>query len=169
MSDPRTRIYTVGHSNRSAEDFLTLLVTHGIEAIADVRSAPYSRYNKHFCKEPLTALLKAAGIHYVYLGDTLGGRPQDPTVLDEGGQPDYEKIAAADSFAGGIERLVEGSARYRLAILCAEENPRRCHRRLLVTPALVARDLDVFHIRTDGLISETALANSEKDPQSSLF
>ena len=82
-------IFTIGHSNHSLEDFLALLSKHRVTAVADVRSAPWSRFNAHFNRNALSAALKARGIHYVYLGRELGGRPDaliEETTKDRSGR-----------------------------------------------------------------------------------
>lgn len=89
-------LYTIGHSNHDIDTFIALLKQHGVTALADVRSAPYSRYLPHFCQKPLKACLEKAGIQYVFLGKKLGARPDDETCYVEG-KALYEKIAATEA------------------------------------------------------------------------
>lgn len=145
-------VFTLGHSNHSPEHFLALLGQHGVTAVADVRSRPYTRYAKHFCREPLERLLRAEGVAYVFLGDLVGGKPDDPDLLGPDGQADYGRIAATQAFARGIGRIVSGAAVHVIALVCGEEDPSRCHRRHLNAPALAARGLDVRHIRGDSRV-----------------
>lgn len=159
-------LYTIGHSNQTLEEFVDLLRQHGIEVIADVRSAPYSRWVPHFNKRELEHALEERGIRYVYLGRELGGRPENPEHLDDEGYALYYKMAQAPEFHSGIERLREGIAQFRVAVMCSEEDPNVCHRTLLVGRVL-RRDhgVTVRHIRGDGRITE-----SEPQPeQRSLF
>jgi uncharacterized protein (DUF488 family) len=145
-------LYTIGHSNQTVEDFLALLARHGIEALVDVRSAPYSRYVPHFNKRELQQAMQAAGLHYVYLGRELGGRPEDLGLYDEAGHARYDLIAETETFNEGIERLKTGLASYRVAIMCSEEDPTDCHRRLLVGRVMRRDGYRVLHIRGDGEI-----------------
>src|ERR1700742_2928764 len=121
-------IFTVGHSNPPIERFIGLLQPHGITALADVRSTPYSRFNPQFNKEKLQSALAAAGIRYVFLGEELGARTKDPSCYDEDGKVSYTKLARTDLFRKGIERLLTGMQQHRIAIMCAERDPLECHR-----------------------------------------
>ncbi|GFK94814.1 hypothetical protein NNJEOMEG_02662 [Fundidesulfovibrio magnetotacticus] len=160
-------VQTIGLSNHSPERFLELLRLHGIDAVADVRSRPYARYAKHFRKEPLERLLRGAGVAYVFLGHLVGGKPDDPALLGQDGLPDYERIAASPGFAEGIARIVQGARRYTVALACAEEDPSRCHRSLLIAPALAARGVRVLHIRGHGGLEPDAPRAPE--PRASLL
>jgi uncharacterized protein (DUF488 family) len=145
-------LYSVGHSNHSAEVFLNLVQRHGIQAVADVRSQPYSRYATHFSKDALGVILERAGIRYVFLGTELGGRPDGEEFYDDEGHVLYGIRAESDEFLTGIERLEAGASRLRIAIMCSEEDPLHCHRRLLVARVLEARGAETRHIRRDGRI-----------------
>jgi uncharacterized protein (DUF488 family) len=148
MDSPDT-IYSIGHSNLSFDAFLALLQDAGIEAIADVRSAPYSRFNPQFNRETLKASLKAAGIAYSHLGEELGGRPKERQYYCEG-VADYRKMRTAPAFGAGLARLDAGSQSYRIAIMCSEREPLECHRCLLVGRALHESGRPVIHILHDG-------------------
>lgn len=143
-------LYTIGHSNHSPDAFLALLQQHGIMALADVRSHPYSRYLPHFTQAALKALLAEAGIHYVFLGKELGARPQDPTCYDERGKAAYEKIAATPQFQHGIQRILGGTRSHAIALMCAEKDPLICHRAILVCQHLKSQYADIQHIGSDG-------------------
>ena len=142
-------ILSIGHSNHSLEGFLTLLSKHRVSAVADVRSAPYSRFRPHFNRDVLAASLKPHGIDYVFLGRELGGRPDDPECY-EGGRVDYERVARTSGFRDGIARVIGGSIRHRIALMCAEKEPLDCHRTLLVARALDEAGVAVAHILADG-------------------
>ena len=144
-------ILTVGHSNHALDDFLALLEGHAVTALADVRSAPYSRFLPHFNRSSLEEGLGARGIRYVYLGDALGGRPRDPSCYEDG-RIRYDRVAATESFRSGLVRVVQGAARYRVALMCAEAEPLDCHRTLLVARALDREGLHVEHILADGAL-----------------
>jgi uncharacterized protein (DUF488 family) len=142
-------IYTIGHSNHPLDRFLVLLHQHGIEAIVDVRSQPYSRYVPHFNPAPLKASLTAAGIAYAQLGQELGARPDDPTIYVEG-RVSYARLAARPAYAAGLERVRAGMARYRLALMCTEKDPLDCHRMILIARQLRGEGIAARHILADG-------------------
>ena len=98
-------VLTIGHSNHSMDALLALLKQHGVTAVADVRSAPYSRYTPQFNHDALRDALEAGGIEYVYLGGELGGRPADRSCYDEEGRVLYERVAETDAFDDGIRSL----------------------------------------------------------------
>jgi len=124
----------------------------GIELVADIRSQPFSRYNPQFNRERFGTGLAEAGLGYLFLGAELGGRPPEPEFYDGAGHVRYGALARTDRFNAGLRQLLAESGRQRVAILCSEEDPRRCHRRLLVTRVLTARGIPVRHIRGDGSV-----------------
>lgn len=142
-------VFTIGHSNHSSEAFMALLQQHGITALVDVRSHPYSRYLPHFNQAPLKASLKAAHIHYLFLGQALGARSDNPDCYLNG-KAVYQKIAATACFQEGIQRVVKGAQTYRIALMCAEKDPITCHRAVLVCPHLSACGLQIQHILSNG-------------------
>jgi uncharacterized protein (DUF488 family) len=142
-------VYTIGHSNHSLDKFLDLVSAARLTAIADVRSAPYSRRHPQFNREPLREALKARGLFYVYLGEALGGHPKDP-ALWRGARPEYERMAATPTFCEGLGRIEKGLTEHTIAVMCAEREPLDCHRCVLVARALKARGLEVRHILADG-------------------
>lgn len=170
-AEPAITIWTVGHSNHELATFVDLLVTHEIEAVADVRSAPYSRFAPHFDKAPLERAVREAGIEYVFLGQELGGRPPEDEFYDAEGHVRYDLVAGSPRFLSGIDRLLDGGGRYRIAMMCSEEDPHDCHRRLLVARVLCDRGVEVRHIRGDGaVIDERSLAEDDAGAtQQSLF
>jgi len=146
-------VYTIGHSTHSADAFVALLTRHGVDAVADVRSSPYSRYNPQFNREDLKATLSEAGIEYVYLGDELGARAKDRTCY-VGGRVDYERLAATPLFQRGLERIAAEAEQRRVALMCAEKDPLACHRTILVARHVVARGIAVRHILEDGRLED---------------
>ncbi|HKH98640.1 MAG TPA: DUF488 domain-containing protein [Candidatus Sulfotelmatobacter sp.] len=142
-------VYTIGHSNGTAEHLLALLDQHGITAVADVRSQPYSRFNPQFNRETLANVLKGSGRDYVFLGQELGARSEDPACYRDG-RAQYALIARTALFGRGIERLLAGMEKFRLAILCAEKEPLTCHRSILIARYLHERGIRVRHILEDG-------------------
>ena len=149
MSEGDDAVLTIGHSNHGLDIFLALLRQYRVTALADVRSAPYSRFNPQFNREPFAEALGSEAIRYVFLGDALGGRSDDPACYEDG-RIRYDRVAATKSFRSGLARVVQGTAKYRIALMCAEKEPLHCHRTLLVARALDEQGVDVAHIHADG-------------------
>ena len=145
------RVLTVGHSNHPLETFVALLRQHGVTTLADVRSAPYSRFNPHFNRKSLDAALQAHGVAYLFLGQALGGRPEDPSCYEKG-RVRYDRLARTPLYREGIERVIETAEIERLALMCAEKEPLDCHRTLLVGRSLAERNVAVAHILADGAL-----------------
>jgi uncharacterized protein (DUF488 family) len=147
MSDHQsTPIYTIGYGNRSIEDFVEVLQQYNIAYLIDVRSAPYSRYKPEFIKENLADELHRHGIRYVFMGDTLGGRPDNEDCYVDG-MVDYEKVKATLRYAGGIQRLQTAFAQgHCVALMCSEGKPEQCHRSKLIGTTLTERDIPIIHI-----------------------
>lgn len=144
-------ILTIGHSRHLLERFLSLLATAKVSVVADVRSAPVSRFSPHFNKNALAASLAGQGIDYVFLGQALGGRPERPELYTQG-RADYEKMAASPEFRAGLAQLIETAEQHSLAAMCSEADPLDCHRCLLVGRALANAGLEVGHILGSGKI-----------------
>ena len=174
-SQEKLTIFTIGHSNHSSDVFINLLKSHKIDVLVDVRSKPFSRFSPQFNKEGLEKAVKASEIKYLFLGQELGGRPQDSEFYDNYGFVLYSRIAESPLFLDGIDRLIKGIKTYRVAVMCGEENPANCHRRLLIGRVLAKRGVSVRHIRGDGTVhDEDELAREEyqskgKQAQLSLF
>jgi uncharacterized protein (DUF488 family) len=143
-------VFTIGHSNHEEVFFLDLLSAHGITLLVDVRSSPYSKYTPHFSKENLDVALKKRGVRYLFLGDELGGRPASTLYYDASGYVRYDRLAKSKLFQAGIEHVLQEASANRAALLCGEEDPGGCHRRLLVGKVLLDHGVTLFHIRGDG-------------------
>ena len=143
-------LFSIGHSNHPFDHFLGLLRQHRVEAAADVRSRPYSRFMPHFSRGALERRLRAEGLGYLYLGAELGGKP----VREEApaGAADYASRVAEPSFRAGIERLLAATGEQRLALLCRERDPLDCHRFHLICRHLRALGPDIRHILPGGTI-----------------
>ena len=137
-------VWTIGHSNHDPARFLELLECHSIELVVDVRSAPFSRYVPHFNRESIAGSLRHAGMQYLYMGKALGGKREPPMS--------FLQIAETQAFQARVRQLAELAARRKTVIMCGEENPARCHRRMLITPALQRLGVEVLHIRGDGRV-----------------
>jgi uncharacterized protein (DUF488 family) len=158
-------IYTIGYGKHSFEDILSMLRKYGIETVVDVRSAPYSKFSPEFCKSSLKSLLATQGIKYLFLCDEkgenlLGGKPKDPSVIIDG-LVYYELLKEKKYFKEGIKKLLDAAKDRTVCLLCAEEDPDRCHRHHLITKTLLSAGIKVFHIRADGRIGEAAFDQNQ--------
>lgn len=149
MTAPQNVVFTIGHSTHSIEAFIDLLEAHSVTAVADVRSAPFSRYNPQFNKDALEKGLRAHGIKYVFVGRELGARSDDPSCY-ENGRVQYPRLARTELFKQGLSRVIQGAHDHRIAVMCAEKDPLECHRTLLVGRALDESGIEVTHILADG-------------------
>ena len=152
-------VLTVGHSNHQLENLMALLRLHGVTAVADVRSSPYSRSNPQFNRESFREPLNLNGIAYVFLGHELGGRPKDQSCYVEG-KLQYHRLAHSRLFSRGLDRIQRGVHSHRIALLCAEAEPLNCHRAILVAQELAMRGIPVAHIHTNGRLESHAEAMS---------
>lgn len=151
-------VFTIGHGSGDVESLISAINKHkdGSETyIIDVRSVPYSSYSPQFNREPLKASLKAAGLHYVFMGDDLGARREEPEAYDEHGQVDFVKTAKLEKFRHGVGRIQKGvSLSCNLVLMCSEVKPLECHRFALVSRALSQEGLQVRHIIGDDVITQ---------------
>lgn len=144
-------IFTIGHSNHSLAQFVDLLRLHQVNAIADVRSQPYSRLYPQFNMDVLKQSLELSGIAYVFLGRELGARSNERSCYRDG-RIQYSLLAQTESFNRGLSRIREGALKYRLALMCAEKEPLDCHRAILIARQLDESGIDVLHIHAGGEI-----------------
>ncbi len=143
-------IYTIGYGNRSIEDFIKLLQKYDVKYLVDIRSQPYSRYKPEFSKEALEQYLKKQQIRYVYMGDTLGGRPADASCYTEG-KVDYTILREKEFYQRGIGRLhTAWEKQLPTVLMCSEMKPEECHRGKLIGNTLVEHGLAVSHIDEAG-------------------
>lgn len=149
-SDP-VRIYTVGHSNRSPEEFLSLLKLFGVQTVADIRRLPGSRKFPHFDSENLAKLLSTEGIGYIWMRELGGLRRQakgfdSPNKgLENAGFRAYADFMSTDQFREAAGKLLALASESTTACMCAEAVFWRCHRRLL-SDYLVANGAEALHI-----------------------
>jgi uncharacterized protein (DUF488 family) len=142
-------LFTIGHSDHSVLRFLSLLSTHKVEALADVRSHPYSKRLPQFSRENLESAVESAGVRYVFLGRELGARREETECYVEG-RARYDLIAQTPAFHEGLRRVRTGLERFRIALMCSEYDPITCHRMVLVCHALRGTVPDMRHILRDG-------------------
>ncbi len=146
------KLYTIGHSATQFPTFLAMLRRWEVSVLVDVRSKPQSLRFPHFDQVELERAVREEGISYVFLGEELGGRPEDPKAYGNDGIVDYEARRKSYGFRAGIERVIQELAKNDLVLMCSEEDPLNCHRFLMICPELVALGLEPLHIRKGGLI-----------------
>lgn len=165
------RIYSIGYGQMETGRFLGELVQRNIQYLIDVRSYPTSRFRPDFRKVTLERLLTMVGIQYVHLGGELGGRPSDPTSLDNNGHVDYTLLSDREQYRNAIARIVRDVASGRiLCLMCSESKPEDCHRSKLIGESLLTEGLDLRHILPDGLeVNQVALRLKFISKQGELF
>jgi uncharacterized protein (DUF488 family) len=153
--DSRPVVLTVGHSTRPLDEFIALLAAHSVNRLVDVRTVPRSRHNPQFNRDTLPAALEAAGIGYAHVAGLGGFRHTHPGSLNMGwrnvsfrGFADYMQTP---EFAENLADLIEQAEHERIALMCAEAVPWRCHR------SLIADALVVHGIRAEEIINATRL------------
>lgn len=155
-------LYTIGHGNRKSEDFLALLKDFGIEYLIDVRSQPYSKFNPQFNQNNLKFFLERNGIKYVFMGDTIGGRPKDTSCYDNEGKVDYEAVKMKEFFLNGIDRLKTAYNKdINVVIMCSESKPCECHRSKLIGKVLITDNIVLKHIDEKGKIKDQSTVINE--------
>lgn len=152
-------LLTIGHSDHELPAFIDLATRHGISAIADVRSQPYSRLHPQFNREPLSEILHRRGVSYVFLGKELGARRVEREAY-RGRQAAYDLVARLPAFRQGLDRVRKGMVTHRVALLCAEKDPLTCHRTILVCRQLRGEPIDIAHVLEDGSLETAEQAES---------
>lgn len=126
-------LYSIGHGQKSFDDFCQELLSFDISFLIDVRSNPYSKWVPHFNRGTIENMLKGCSIKYAYFGDVIGGRPLDESCYDDEGYFDYQKMALMPQFVLGLQRLIAAHEQHlKVAVMCSESNPAECHRSKLI-------------------------------------
>ena len=151
--EPSPIVLTIGHSTRTLEEFICLLQAHGARRVVDVRSVPRSLRNPQFNKTSLPESLKKAGLGYVHMPGLGGLRHAARDSINTGwrnasfrGYADYMQTPEFDK---SLEKVIQLANQDRIALMCAEAVPWRCHR------SLIADALLVRGIRTEDIMSPT--------------
>ena len=139
-------LYTIGYGNLEIIRFIQLLKNNNIQVLCDIRSHPYSKFSPEYSQDVLESSLKKHSIKYIFMGNELGGRTDDPNCYDQNHQIDYEKYAETEVFKKGLERLLDGIEKYKIVLMCSEKDPERCHRSLLVARFLKEKHSNIKHI-----------------------
>lgn len=147
-----------------------MLQFYHIDYLIDVRTAPFSKFKPDFSKDLLQYHLEREGIHYLFMGDTLGGQPKDAACHTDG-KVDYDKVRLQPFFQKGIERLRKAHEQQRrVALMCSEGRPEQCHRSKLIGETLTAAGIAIHHIDEDGaLLSQAQVIDRLTKGQMDLF
>ncbi|HXW14947.1 MAG TPA: DUF488 domain-containing protein [Terriglobia bacterium] len=140
-------LFTVGHSILEFENFAALLKDHGVELLVDVRSTPQSGRQPQFSLPGFERLLRTEKFDYLFLGEELGGRPDDADAYRPDGVVDYQVRRKSYAFQAGLSRIAKELEGRTVAMMCAEEDPLECHRFLMVCPELIQLGVTPLHIR----------------------
>ncbi len=149
------KIWTVGHGARPVKELAFLLETARIGLLIDVRAHPGSRRHPQFNREPLESSLATYRIGYRWEGKALGGfrkpRPDSANLaLRNESFRGYADHMGSAEFTAAAGKLIESARGARLALMCAEQHPSQCHRRL-ISDWLVSHDVEVEHLLKEGL------------------
>lgn len=152
------KIYTIGYSGFGIDDFCDTLLDYNVSAVIDVRSQPYSEHFKDYNRESLIQTLQSNRIHYRNYAREFGARQTDPQYLSPAGYLDFEKFAQSPEFLGGMEKLMTSMAQgYSFVLMCAEKEPIRCHRAVMVSRVFAEAGYTVQHLLPQGIcLSQTA-------------
>lgn len=153
------RIFTVGHSTHTLENFLALLRSQSVNCVVDVRSVAASKFNPQFNKHELSSFLKENDVIYMHMPKEFGARHNSPALLDEDGKVDFRRVAQTNEFLAGINRLEVGIEKgFTIALMCSESEPFDCHRFSMISCALENNGIKVDHIMKDkSIVSNTKL------------
>lgn len=161
MDRQNKEVFSIGHSNLSYRSFANLLRKWSIEQVVDVRSIPYSRYVPHFNYEVIRRKLQQSGFGYEYLGNQLGSHNSRMRNSCEN-PSDYRRQIACDAFNDGIAQLRELLTEKRVAIMCVESDPYRCHRHTILAGELAKKAMATQHILKNGQVRSAFDAPMEK-------
>ena len=156
-----TKLFTIGHSNLTIDEFIELLKKYYINCVIDVRSTPYSKYAPQFNLNEIKNELNKNEIYYIFMGDELGARRKDISLYTKEGYVDFEKTSKSSLFLKGVERVIEGIKKgYNIALMCTEKDPLDCHRNILVARAFYELGYNI-----DNIIGDSTVESQEKIEQ----
>jgi uncharacterized protein (DUF488 family) len=146
----QTTLYSIGHGQKTLEEFYEELTSFNIQYVIDVRSSPYSKWAPQYNQREIAQYLRNNNIVYAYMGNIIGGRPINDLCYDSEGHFDYEKMAQESSFKKGLNRLVNANEKqFNVAVMCSESDPALCHR-----SKLIGRELyENYHINMKHIVS----------------
>lgn len=158
-----TKIFTIGHSNHPFSRFMELIQKQDIQMVVDVRTRPYSKYTPYYSRKPLEEGLKEYHVKYIYLGNKIGGKPDDAKFYHEG-ELLYHLLEADEKYQEGLKILLDLANDNLIVIMCSEEDPYHCHRHHLISQSLLKNNFQITHIRGDGNLEKV-----RSDYQTRLF
>ncbi|MEZ4725316.1 MAG: DUF488 domain-containing protein [Candidatus Kapaibacterium sp.] len=159
----KSTLYSIGHGNKSIETLIEELKHFDIDYLIDIRSKPYSKYSPHFNQNELKFSLLRNGITYTFMGDVLGGLPDDTSCYTNG-HVDYDKLKEKDFFKGGLQRLITANQRkIKVAIMCSESKPEECHRTKLIGEELIKIGINLNHIARTKNKQKELIIKDQKD------
>ena len=170
------KLHTIGHSTHGIDYFILLLKKSNIDTIVDVRSVPYSRHAPQYNKEILRDYLKENKIYYIFMGDMLGAKYEDRSLLFDDGKVNFKKVQETKSFQDGITRLNTGMEKgYNISLMCSEKEAFDCHRFALISEFLNNDKIRISHIYPNKIVSQEELEQkllkryAKKLPQADLL
>lgn len=158
----QSTVFSIGHGSKEIETLITELNSFEIKYLLDVRSKPYSKWNPQFNQSSLEMDLKESGIQYVFMGDKLGGLPEDRSCYDSNGKVVYDLIQQKRFFKEGLQRLINANNnKVNLAVMCSESKPEECHRSKLIGQALLKCGISMNHIVSENKVKSQELVMNE--------
>lgn len=156
-----TTVYSIGHGNKDIQDFIAELKSFNIQYLLDIRSKPFSKWSPQYNQNELKSALENNNIKYVFLGDTLGGLPDDRSCYSIDGKVVYELIKDKAFFKSGLQRLITANEKkIIIAIMCSESKPEECHRSKLIGEELLKNNISIKHIVSkDNIKTQEAVIN----------
>lgn len=159
----KSTLYSIGHGNKSIETLIEELKHFDINYLIDIRSKPYSKYNPQFNQNEIKFSLLKSGITYTFMGDVLGGLPDDATCYTNG-HVDYDKLKEKDFFKKGLQRLITANEKkVKVAIMCSESKPEECHRTKLIGEELIKLGINLNHITRTKNRQKELIIKDQKD------
>ena len=149
-------LFTIGHSTHTLKSFIALLNMHSVKEIWDVRSQPYSKYNKLFNRENIEQELNQTGFAYCFMGHELGGRVSHPDCYDNKGKLQYQQVACLPQFQSALNQIGDKLKTSSMVLMCSEKDPSQCHRMILICRELSQKvglfSEEIKHIFPDGSV-----------------
>ena len=144
------KCFTIGYGDYPIDLFFYFLQKTGVDTIVDVRTSPYSSYNYSFNRDNLEKFLNTHQIAYLYMGDKMGGMYSSPNLFFPDGTVNYQKVQSTEKFQEGLNQvlLIIASGK-KIALMCAEKEPEKCHRFALISRVLQSKGIKVVHIRPE--------------------
>ena len=147
-----TTVYSIGHGNKDIKDFIAELNAFNIQYVLDIRSRPFSKWSPQYNQSELKFVIESNNMKYVFLGDVLGGLPDDRSCYNSDGKVIYEIMRDKDFFINGLQRLVTAhEKKIFIAIMCSESKPEECHRSKLIGEELLKKGISITHIISENI------------------